>query len=312
VRGGVHARQATPAGAQGWGRDGVSWRRSRRSPARRHGWRRARRPWLVGANTTGCTARCSGRPRTRRSFLWRPCTRLTRPRRGHGGAAVLCTAASTASTAEARKRDQRPGLAFKATAHACWGARLRAPWPARERSRTRTRRGRDAGAPTRRGDNQTVVASYGKRGEARRVARTSTKVAAPAEDCNPAWLDGRHHQQRRGGAVARNVPPRLEGRDVHREKGGAVLTGGPRGPSGEGVGEEVRDAVTRKEAALVGEADGRHDEEEVKEAGVAGVRGSRGSGSSSRAAPASRRVVLLRAPPSSSFSSPSPSPPACE
>jgi hypothetical protein len=71
----------------------------------------------------------------------------------------------------------------------------------------------------------------------------------------------------------------------------------------------VRGAVTRKEAALVGEA-GRRGGEKDEEAGVAGVRGSRGSGSSSRAAPASRRAVLLRAPPSSSFSSPSPSPPA--
>jgi hypothetical protein len=142
------------------------------------------------------------------------------------------------------------------------------------------------------------------------VARASTKAATPAEDCNPAWLDGRHHQQQRGGAVARNVPSRLEGRGVHRERGNAVLTDGPRGPSGEGVGEGVCDAVTRKEAALVGEADGRRDEEEAEEAGVAGVRGSRGSGSSSRAAPASRRVALLRAPPCSSFSSPSPSPPA--
>jgi hypothetical protein len=89
-----------------------------------------------------------------------------------------------------------------------------------------------------------------------------------------------------------------------------VLTDGPRGPSGEGVGEGVCDAVTRKEAALVGEADGRRDEEEAEEAGVAGVRGSCGSGSSSRAAPASWWVALLRAPLCSSFSSPSPSPPA--
>jgi hypothetical protein len=73
-----------------------------------------------------------------------------------------------------------------------------------------------------------------------------------------------------------------------------------------GVGEGVRGAVTRREAALVGEAERRGGEE----AEVAGVRGSRGSGSSSRAAPASRRAVLFRAPPSSSFSSPSPSPPA--
>jgi hypothetical protein len=69
----------------------------------------------------------------------------------------------------------------------------------------------------------------------------------------------------------------------------------------------VRGAVTRKKAALVGEAE-RRGGEEAGEVGVAGVRGSRGSGSSSRAAPASRRAAQLRAPPSSSFSSPS-SPP---
>jgi hypothetical protein len=45
------------------------------------------------------------------------------------------------------------------------------------------------------------------------VARASTKAAAPAEDCIPAWLDGRHHQRRRGAA---GVPPRLNGRGVHR------------------------------------------------------------------------------------------------
>jgi hypothetical protein len=89
VRGGVHARQATTAGAQGWGRDGVSWRRPRRSPARRHGWRRARHPWLVGANETGCTAVCAGDREHGVPFSWRPCTRPTRPRRRgrprHGG-----------------------------------------------------------------------------------------------------------------------------------------------------------------------------------------------------------------------------------
>jgi hypothetical protein len=47
-----------------------------------------------------------------------------------------------------------------------------------------------------------VAASYGKRGEARRVARASTKAAAPAENGIPAWLEGRHHQQRHDGAGA--------------------------------------------------------------------------------------------------------------
>jgi hypothetical protein len=66
----------------------------------------------------------------------------------------------------------------------------------------------------------------------------------------------------------------------------------------------VRGAVTRREAALVGDAE-RHGGEEVEQAEVEGVRGSRGSGSSSRAAPASRRrrrygfavAAQLRAPP---------------
>jgi hypothetical protein len=79
-------------------------------------------------------------------------------RRGHGGAAVLGTAASGGV---GTKRGQRPGLAFKARAHTCWGAHLRAPRPARARARTRTRHGRDAGAPARHGGDQTVAASYG-------------------------------------------------------------------------------------------------------------------------------------------------------
>jgi hypothetical protein len=97
----------------------------------------------------------------------------------------------------------------------------------------------------------------------------------------------------------------------HREKGNAVLTDGPRGPSGEGVGEEVCDAVTRKEAVLVGEADRRRDEGEAEEAGgrrrawLPRVRLLLAGGFGFAA------VVLLRAPPFSSFSPPSPSPPAC-
>jgi hypothetical protein len=95
------------------------------------------------------------------------------------------------------------------------------------------------------------------------------------------------------------VPPRLEGRGVHRGGEAASSPGWPLAEVQASV-KGVRGAVTRKEAALVGEA-GRRGGEEAEEAGVAGVRGSRGSGSSPRAAPASRRAVLLRrlrAPPS--------------
>jgi hypothetical protein len=151
----------------------------------------------------GCTAWCLGRPRTRRATLWRPCARskttATRPsrarrRRGeHGG---------HGEHGEARKRGPRPGLALTAAAHACWGARLRAPWPTRARASGHAR----VANATRRSDTarrrRTVAASYGKGGKARRAARVSTKAAAPAENGIPAWLDGRHHQQRRGGAVA--------------------------------------------------------------------------------------------------------------
>jgi hypothetical protein len=52
----------------------------------------------------------------------------------------------------------------------------------------------------------------------------------------------------------------------HREKGIAVLTFGPTGHNGEGVDEEVRDAVTRKAALLVVKAERQHGEGEAEEA----------------------------------------------
>jgi hypothetical protein len=57
------------------------------------------------------------------------------------------------------------------------------------------------------------------------------------------------------------------------EKGNAVLTNGLRGPGGEGVGEVVRDAATRKEATLVGEAERRRG---VKVRGFSASRASTG------------------------------------
>jgi hypothetical protein len=115
-----------------------------------------------------------------------------------------------------------------------------------------------------------------------------------------------------GGAAERSGGRSTSARWPWRPQGrrNGVLTSVATGRSA-GVSEGVCDAVTRTASALVGEADRRRDEGEAEEAGVAGLLGSRGSGSSSGAAPASRRVVLLRAPPFSSFSPPSPSPPAC-
>jgi hypothetical protein len=91
-----------------------------------------------------------------------------------------------------------------------------------------------------------------------------------------------------------------------------VLTNGPRGPVGEGVGEEVRDAVTRKAVVLVGEAERRRGEGEAREAG--GHSRARlprvrllltgGSGFAAGGAALGAFVLLLLFPPS-------PSPPAC-
>jgi hypothetical protein len=73
---------------------------------------------------------------------WRPCARPTWSRRGHCGAALLGTATRGGAGA---KTDQRPGLASRVTAHACWGARLCEGVAARMDARanvhaTRTRR----------------------------------------------------------------------------------------------------------------------------------------------------------------------------
>jgi hypothetical protein len=89
------------------GRDGMSQRGSRRSPARRQGRRRARRPRSVHASArgfmTGGWAR-SGRPRTRcpPSTPTHDEAQGSRPRRGRGGA----VRSSTAAVAYARGKGQ--------------------------------------------------------------------------------------------------------------------------------------------------------------------------------------------------------------
>jgi hypothetical protein len=74
ARGSVHARWL-PVGVV-VGRDGTSQRGSRRSPARRHGRRRARLPRSVRARARGFTAVCSGCAQGDRGhgvpFSWRP------------------------------------------------------------------------------------------------------------------------------------------------------------------------------------------------------------------------------------------------
>jgi hypothetical protein len=210
VRGEVRARKVTSTANGEVGRDRGDGAASRRSLARRHGWRRARRPRLADVYVT-CTAWCLGRLRTRRATLWRPCVR-SRPRRhGHpvrgGGAASTVCSVITAGHEKGPKARPCP--------HSC-GARVLGCTLASAVARTgacagthtsRTRRG----APTRRGgDGQSQrPTARGKR--TRRAACVSTRAAAPAENSIPAWLEGRHHQRRHGASARRPGHPHGEG-----------------------------------------------------------------------------------------------------
>jgi hypothetical protein len=84
----------------GVGHDGTSQRGSRRSPVRRHGRRRARRPRSVRASTRGFTA--GGRARSGRLRTGYPLSsptrygaRGSRPLRGRGGMVRSSTAAAS-------------------------------------------------------------------------------------------------------------------------------------------------------------------------------------------------------------------------
>jgi hypothetical protein len=234
---------------------------------------------------------CSGRPRTRRFSLLATVRASHKTTAGHGGAAVLGMAASGGVGS---KKGQRPGLSFKATAHACWGAHLRVPRPARVRTRGHardadtTRAHRHGAAATKRWRRPTARGERpggwrARRRRRRHLQKITTQpgsMAGITSSGAAAWWRGTFRLGSK--AVA----------STGEKKRRPHLGGHWRGA---GVGERVCGAVKRK----------------PRKQGVAGVLGSRGSGSSSRAAPASRRVELLRAPQSSSFSSPSPSPPAC-
>jgi hypothetical protein len=177
------------------GRDRGDGEASRRSLARRHGRRRARRPRRAGVYVTvhgvvfrasqNATCYPSATVHAFKTTATRP-SRARRRRGEHGG---------LGDHGEARKRTEGPALPSRlrrtrAGVHAC------------------ERRGPHGHArianATRRSDmarrRRTVAASYGKGGKARRAARASTRAAAPAENGVPAWLEGRHHQRRRGGA----------------------------------------------------------------------------------------------------------------
>jgi hypothetical protein len=165
---------------------------------------------------------CSGQPRTRRFSLLATVRASHKATADHGGAAVLGMAASGGVGS---KNGQRAGLAFKATAHACWGARLRAPRPARVCARGHARNAdamrvhRHSAAVTKRWRRPTARGERLGGWRARRRRRRHLQKIAT----KPGSMAGLTSS----GAVARNVPPRLDGHGVHRGEETASSPGWP-------------------------------------------------------------------------------------
>jgi hypothetical protein len=180
----------------------------------------------------GVSAACSGDRGRGVPSPWRPCARPTWSRRGHGGAALLGTATRGGAGA---KMDQRPGLASRVTARACWGTRLREGVAARTDARanahaTRTRR--HGAAATKTGRFPTARGGWlgGRRARVDEGGGTCKKMCPSLA----RWPASQAAVRRRG---AVGVPPRLEGRGVHKRE---ETASSPRWPLAgvERVGEE--------------------------------------------------------------------------
>jgi hypothetical protein len=168
MRGGVHARQVTTAGEQGWGRDGASRQCSQQSPARRHGWRRARRPRLAQESACGFTA-VAGRARggQGQGAPFPPLLETEHGALGHGEAAAVLAGLGTAASPTREDRGQgstwTPGSTrARAGVHGGVGRR------ACEASRANASAN---GSARRRGREQHRTASKQQRGKARQKAR---------------------------------------------------------------------------------------------------------------------------------------------
>jgi hypothetical protein len=188
-------------------RVGIATRRrggARRSPARRHGRQRGRRPRPAyecararGQGRSGTGVRGGQGIGACFSPPFRDSTRGSRPQRGRGGANRSNAAAAFyergRAKAQAGTRDRRVRV-LGCTATRCVGSaaitRERKHEREHERDRERERLGAHGGQR--------------RHGMARpRMRRASVKAAAPARKV-PAWHEGQPHQRRRGGAAARS------------------------------------------------------------------------------------------------------------
>jgi hypothetical protein len=165
-----------------------------RSPVRRHGRRRTRRPHFgrkhacmkTATGGEACSCRSSGRRSLSRARV--------RETSNHGETmAARPTGARPRGPAQEKGQGSTssPGLGCtRAGVHAC--ARATCPHGrARERERSSDGSHRRPG--------RWISRRLERLSEAN-GARALVKAAAPARNFIPAWHEGRHHQQRRGGA----------------------------------------------------------------------------------------------------------------
>jgi hypothetical protein len=227
ARGEVRARKVASTASGEVGRDRGDGAASRRSLARRHGRRRARRPRLAGVYVTvhGVVFRASQNAtcyplatvRAFKSTATRP-SRARRRRGEHGG---------IGDHGGARKRGPRPSLALTAAAHACWGARLRALWLARARARGHARVANATRRSVTARRRRTVAASYGKGGKAkRRRARRRRQRHLQKTASQPGSKAGITS----GGAAVRGNSAFLLGLKVGASTWGGKRSSSPRWP----------------------------------------------------------------------------------
>jgi hypothetical protein len=301
MRGGVHARQVTTAGEQSWGRDGASRRCSRRSPARRHGWWRARRPRLARESACGFTA-VAGRARggQGQGAPFPPLLETEYGALSHGEAAAVLAGLGTAASPTRKDRGQgstwtpgstraRAGVHGGTGRRACEASRANASANSSARRRRREQHAwRPNNGEGRLGRWRALVGEGGS--TCKKIASQPGSMAGITNGGAAARSGGRSASARRpwrpqgGGIGCPHLGGHLPKWSVSVKRGGTACRRGRRG------GRRRR---------VVGE------EGEVVEADVHG-----GSGSSLGRLRASRRTASPRAASLSSSFSSSPTPPA--
>jgi hypothetical protein len=155
-----------------------------------------------------------------------------RTRRSRGRCSLLCIRVREATRhgdaddrereleVRRKRRGQKPSLASRATACACWGARLREGVAARTDARA------NANAPaTGHGGGQDGVAPYTARGA--RLGKPRARVGEAGGTCKKTrpslarWPASPVEARRRGATV---VLPQLDGRGIHKRGKTGVLT----------------------------------------------------------------------------------------